>query len=109
MYDGLLDDDKLTLDGLTYRHSTIDSLSRVAHLRALDEADVMRARLAVDSVRVIGISNAPGQRASANLMGDVQYVVAEEVESSAQSRGFTSTPGMIEVSTRVWVEYVVGG
>ena len=113
VYDELLEDTDLTLGGLTYGHSAIDSLSRRAHVLAVAEtaalAEALLPQLGAASVRLVGLSNAPGQRPRTDLLHQAEYRAVEVSAQSAEAApSFASSPGMIRVTTRVWAEYVAG-
>lgn len=112
VYDELLDDVSLTMTGLQYGHSALDSLSRRAHALAVAEtgalAESLLPQLGATAVRLVGLSNAPGQRPRIGLLErDAYGPTAVSAESAAAPVPFASSAGMMRVSTRVWAEYVL--
>lgn len=112
VYDELLEDTELTLQGLRYGHSAMDSLRRAAHLEALAEADALADALLAATgdagKRVIGISNDPGRAPRTDVVVPTAAVAqAEAREMDAAGGGFASSAGVISVRTRLWVDYLV--
>ena len=111
VYGELLDDEDLQLEYMQYGHSRLDSLTREAHLRALDEAaalaDALVGRAGASGKRLVGVSNSPQHRPGAQG-GSRMYAAAEAmVQTAAAPPTMQSSAGLVEVVAQLWVGYAV--
>jgi len=106
LYTGLLGNEQLTLGPLTYYHSAIDSLSRVAYLNALESAnkiaETILSQLPEKNVSIARIGNVE-LPANATREQAVRYKLAD----ADSEETMTVNAGNIRIEQTLYVEYAI--
>ena len=113
IYSDLLENKNLTLGGLNYSHSDLDSLKNEAYVKALEKADVLAdkllSKLPENSKEVLKIGNV---KISSSLPNQQNEEVVEESSrmyamNDMKNTGISINTGTIKINATLFVEYQI--
>ena len=113
IYSDLLENKNLTLAGLNYSHSDLDSLKNEAYVKALEKADVLAdkllSKLPENSKEVLKIGNV---KISSSLPNQQNEEVVEESSrmyamNDMKNTGISINTGTIKINATLFVEYQI--